>query len=223
MHDVLRYTHIACGVVCLFSGLLPIITKKGGKLHRQTGRLFFWSMFGIFITALGLIFLVQFNYFLLVISVFSFYSCFTGYRVLYRKKVGEQTWIDWAGAVITLLAGLSFIYFAVKNLLAGSGLQPIVILLIVFGSLTSWISIEDMLIFQKKEMNSKMWWWYHHMNAMSGAYIAAITAFAVQMSGLYLDHLSFSWLAWVLPGMIGAPMISIAKRRYKKKFESNGL
>lgn len=217
MHDIIRYSHVALGALCLISGIIPMFSKKGGKLHRQVGRLFFWSMFGIFITALLLLFSYRFNFFLLVIAVFSFYQCFTGYRVLYRKKPGEQTWIDWTGAIITLLAGLSFLYLGTKRFMAYGSMNPLTILLFVFGVLTSWAAIEDMINFRKKDMPEKLWWFYHHMSAFCGAYIAAITAFAVQMSGSYLSHIEYNWLSWILPAMIGVPLISFWKRKYMTK------
>lgn len=217
MHEILRYSHVAMGVLCLISGIIPMFSKKGGKLHRQVGKLFFWSMFGIFLTALLMIFFYRFNFFLLVIAVFSFYQCFTGCRVLYRKKPGEQTWIDWTGASITLIAGLSFLYSGGIRFLATHSLDPLSILLFVFGFLTSWAAIEDMINFRKKDMDEKLWWFYHHMSAFCGAYIAAITAFAVQMSSSYLSHIEYSWLSWILPAMIGVPLISFWKRKYMTK------
>ncbi|RNC83806.1 MAG: hypothetical protein ED557_08515 [Balneola sp.] len=221
MHDILRYTHVLLGALCLISGLIPMFSKKGGKLHRLSGKLFFWTMFGIFATALLMIFFYRFNYFLLVIAVFSFYMCFTGYRVLYRKKPGEQNWIDWTGAIITTLAGLSFLYLAVTRYIDSGSIKPLIILLTVFGFLTSWSAIEDMIIFRKKNVDDKLWWFYHHMSAFCGAYIAAVTAFAVQMSGTHLAHLEYAWLSWILPAALGTPLISIAKRRYMKKHQSN--
>ena len=196
-----------------------MITKKGGKAHRQTGIVFFWAMFGIFITALLLITFYRFSFFLLVIGVFSFYNCFTGYRVLYRKKPGEQTWVDWSGALITLLAGLSFIGTAIYYLAQGSGFTPFIILLCIFGFFTSSTAITDIRIFRKTDMDEKLWWFYHHMGAMGGAYIAAITAFAVQMSNSHLSHLEYSWLSWILPAAIGVPAFSLWTRSYRKKFE----
>lgn len=217
MHDIIRYSHVALGIICLISGIIPMVSKKGGKLHRQVGKLFFWSMFGIFITALLLLFLYRFNFFLLVIAVFSFYQCFTGYRVLYRKKPGEQNWIDWTGASITLIAGLSFLYLGVTRYLASGSMDPLTILLFIFGFLTSWAAIEDMINFRKKDTDEKLWWFYHHMSAFCGAYIAAVTAFAVQMSVSHLSHIEYSWLSWILPAVIGVPLISFWKRKYMAK------
>ncbi len=217
LSNILIYSHIAFGTVCLISGIIPMISKKGGKLHRQTGKLFFWSMFGIFITALGIISFVRFNFFLLIIAVLSFYLCFTGYRVLHRKKPGEQTWIDWSGAIITFIAGLSFIYAGTTRYIEIGSFDPLTILLFFFGPLTSLNAGQDMRIFLLKEIDDKLWWFYHHMSAFCGAYIAAVTAFAVQMSNTHLSHLEYSWLAWILPGIVGAPLISFWKRRYMKK------
>lgn len=217
MHEFIRYSHVLLGALCLLSGIIPMVTKKGGKLHRQTGRLFFWSMFGIFLTALIMITFYRFSFFLLVIGVFSFYMCFTGYRVLYRKKQGEQTWIDWTGAIITVVAGCSFLFLGGFRFLSSGNLNPLTILLFVFGILTSWAAIEDMILFRRKEIDDKLWWFYHHMSAFCGAYIAAITAFAVQMSGTHLAHVEYAWLSWILPATLGIPMISFWKRRYMKK------
>ncbi len=217
MAELLIYSHVAFGASCLFSGIIPMVSKKGGKLHRQTGKVFFWSMFGIFASALLMILFIRFNFFLLIISVFSFHQCFTGYRVLYRKKAGEQTWVDWFGAIITLIAGLSFIFTGVSRLIDQGTLNPLTILLFVFGALTVWAASDDIRMFMKKEIGDKLWWFYHHMTTFCGAYIAAVTAFAVTISGRYFSHLEYSWLAWILPGMIGGPLISFWKRKYMKK------
>lgn len=218
MHDFIIYSHVFFGAICLISGLIPMLVKKGGKVHNRSGQIFFWSMFGIFITALILITFYRFSFFLLVIGVFSFYNCFTGYRVLYRKKPGQQTWVDWTGALITLGAGLSFIGTAVYNLAQGSGFTPYVILLCAFGFFTSSTAMTDIRIFRKPDMDEKLWWFYHHMGAMGGAYIAAITAFAVQMSESHFSHLEYSWLAWLLPAAIGVPGFTFWARSYRKKF-----
>ncbi len=219
MHDIIRYSHVALGAICLVSGFIPMVVKKGGKIHNQSGIIFFWSMFGIFITALLLITFFRFNFFLLVIGVFSFYNCFTGYRVLKRKKPGQQTWIDWTGAIITLIAGLSFWATAIYYLSQGVGLTSYIILLILFGFFTSGIAITDIRIFRKNDMDEKLWWFYHHMGTMGGAYIAAITAFSVQMSATYLSHFEYSWLSWLLPAAIGVPGFSYWRKTYRKKFE----
>lgn len=220
MKELLTFIHITCGTICLISGLMPMFSKKGGKIHRRAGATFFWSMFGIFISALALITFIKFNFFLLIIGVFSFYQCFTGYRVLYRKKPGQQKWFDWAGAIITLLAGLSFIGMGIWRVIEYSSFSSITILLFIFGVLTSLTATTDIRMFLKTDIDEKLWWYYHHLVAFSGAYIAAVTAFAVQMGGTHFPNSEFVWMTWVLPGVIGGLLISFWKRKYMRKHKS---
>jgi hypothetical protein len=176
-------------------------------------------MFGIFITALLLLFFYNFNFFLLVIAVFSFYNCFTGYRVLYRKKPGEENWIDWCGAFLTLAAGIAFIASGIYHSL-NSGIGAYVILLLVFGYFTSRTAIEDIRIFRQEAFDEKLWWFYHHLKAMCGAYIAAITAFSVQISGNYFSEYEMNWIAWLIPSAIGVPLMIYWARAYRSKHKA---
>ena len=110
MADALILSHVVAGVTTLISGLLAaFFGKKGGKLHRQVGLVFYWSMFWIFISALLIISFVRFSAFLLVIAVFSWYMTFSGVRVLKLKKTMMAKPVDWTAAIITLLSGLFFI------------------------------------------------------------------------------------------------------------------
>lgn len=63
---------------------LAMLAVKGGPAHRWWDKIFFWSMFWIFASTLGLMFF-RFNCFLIIIAILSFYSALTGYRVLYLE------------------------------------------------------------------------------------------------------------------------------------------
>ena len=77
MEKLLILSHVVAGGLTLVSGLLAaFVGKKGGKLHKQVGNTFFWSMFWIFVSAILIISFVRFSDFLLVIAVFSFYMAF---------------------------------------------------------------------------------------------------------------------------------------------------
>lgn len=41
-HDLNRIVHIVFGVLALASGLLPLVSIKGGPLHRRAGQVFVW-------------------------------------------------------------------------------------------------------------------------------------------------------------------------------------
>lgn len=217
----LSWSHVLAGALVLLSGLAAMIVRpKGGKWHRAIGKTYFYGMLWIAISAVGIIALFRFNLFLLVIAVFSFYMCFSGYRVLRRKKPGQQTWADWTGAIVATLAGAVLLFIGLKGMVV-KGLHPIFILCIVFGLMTALNGWGDIRIFRKKEMPERMWWWYHHMQAMIGSYIAAFSAFVVQNGDRYLPEFEHRWLFWVAPALVGTPVIILWIRYYRKRFNED--
>lgn len=216
IHSIFLASHIFAGVLALLSGLIPMLTRKGGNIHRKSGILYFWSMFWLFFTSIISFFFFRGNFFLLVIGVFSFHMCFTGYRILYRKKAGEHSWVDLAGAYITLVAGIGVEIYGVY-LISKYEFNTMMILSFIFGIFTINNAVSDLKIFKMTHTDEKLWWFYHHINAMCGAYIATVTAFLVNAIGPYVYQYSFGWLIWILPAAIGVPGVSFWVRYYKKQ------
>jgi uncharacterized membrane protein len=81
---VLLTLHISCGVVGFVCAPVALAKAKGGKVHRRFGKIYFWAMAGVAVTALILSVALP-VYFLTMVAVFSFYSAFAAYRVLYLK------------------------------------------------------------------------------------------------------------------------------------------
>src|SRR6202789_2028642 len=114
---VLLILHISCGVVAFICAPLALATAKGGKVHRQFGKIYFWAMAGVAVTALTLSFALP-VYFLAMVAVFSFYASFAAYRVLYLKdmyKGQKPQLVDWLAAIVTiassaLLCACGFLY-----------------------------------------------------------------------------------------------------------------
>src|SRR5271167_3042209 len=105
---VLLAIHIACGVTGFVCAPVALLTAKGGKTHRRWGKIYFWAMAGVAVTALTLSFLLP-VYFLAMVAVFSFYSAFAAYRVLYLKdmyKGARPKAVDWLAAMVTVLSSL---------------------------------------------------------------------------------------------------------------------
>ena len=93
------------GFVC---APVALATAKGGKVHRRFGKIYFWAMAGVAVTALILSVALP-VYFLTMVAVFSFYSAFAAYRVLYLKgmyKAARPKAVDWMAAVVTVLSSL---------------------------------------------------------------------------------------------------------------------
>src|ERR1700679_1302063 len=84
--------HIAAGSTAFALAPLALLTAKGGKAHRRWGKIYFWAMAVVTVTALVMA-IYRPVLFLALVAVFSFYSAFVGYRVLGQKAAykGEKT------------------------------------------------------------------------------------------------------------------------------------
>ena len=189
--------HIATGMLALIAGAVAIFSKKGRKNHRFSGKIYFWSMVAVAITALILSFFKEIH-FLLMIAIFSFYMTYTGFISINRNDLTPRIF-DW----LLLFIGLITVGFMIFSLN---------IVLIVFGLLFGSFVVTDLLRYLNilKKLNS-----YRlilHISRMMGAYIATCTAFFVVNVHFYP-----AWLVWLLPTIIISPFISYFIRKYGVK------
>jgi uncharacterized membrane protein len=100
------YLHIFAGFTALATGLIPMFSKKGSKTHTTWGKVYFWAMFVVALTAL-IRFQMKLNLiFLSGIAVFSFYNTFTGVRLIRRKTNPKPEFIDWFGTVLMVIGSI---------------------------------------------------------------------------------------------------------------------
>jgi hypothetical protein len=220
MHDPLWMkaflaVHITAGGGAFVLAPLALVTAKGGKAHRLWGKIYFWCMTVVAVTALTMA-LYRPILFLALVAVFSFYSAFVAYRVLGQKAAwkGEPVVrpLDWIAAVFCFMASAALaVLGAVKPVLV----QNLGIPAIVFGLIGMRISGGAMWGFTHPP-KEKMFWWYAHLQGMIGSYIAAWTAFCVVTIGPRLP--AGSWWIWVAPTAIGVPALIAATAYYKRKF-----
>lgn len=210
-------THVLSGFLCFALGLLAMISQKGGSLHRMVGKGYLWIMAYLFVSALLILYFVRFNFFLMVIAIFSFYACFSGVRVTKRKVPGSEQWYDWLAAILLLTAGIGLAVFGVLGFWRGE--YALTILSAVFGWLAISSSIKDIRVFRETERENRMWWWFSHMSSMLGSYIALITASMVNNMPKLLPDFQFQWIFWILPTIVVVPIMVIWMRSYRLKFE----
>src|ERR1700744_4813374 len=138
---ILLALHISCGVLAFVCAPVALATAKGGKVHRRFGKIYFWAMAGVALTALILSIALP-VYFLAMVAVFSFYSAFAAYRVLYLKgmyKGARPRAMDWVAAAVTVLSSLLlFLMGFLRPQLMHGGVvrmagQTVNIVAIVFG------------------------------------------------------------------------------------------
>jgi hypothetical protein len=214
--DGMRWIHIGAGMVALFVAPGAMLTTKGGRAHRRWGKLYFWSMLVVALTAF-LLAIWRPTLFLALLALFSFYMAFSGYRSLYRKRPAQGETakaLDWTAAIITLIAsagmiGLGFLGGAALTTRAAipqrSGVVPI-----VFGTLGVVLALNDLRKFFRPPTETGAWW-FSHMSGMLGSYIATVTAFSA---------VNFTFLPiparWLWATVVGVPGIIIWISYYRR-------
>jgi hypothetical protein len=198
-YKIALIAHIISGFTALFSGCIAIISQKGKKVHRNSGLIFFFSMLVVCVSA-TLISLLKHNQFLLHIGIFSFFLVYSGYRSVINKSLLPNA-LDWCVLGIVIINCIIMLFSAK-------------IVLIVFGGIGSFLAIRDAKllysIYKKKEIPKNVWL-IRHIGMMLGGYIATFTAFLV----VNITIESLPWLPWLLPTIIGVPLIAFWTKKYQ--------
>lgn len=204
--------HVVSGVVALLAGLGAIAAEKGGRRHRRTGRTYVLAMAVVVLTAIPLS-LINGNYFLFAVAVFSGYLVAMGYRVLAGKQrtPGEAAAIDWAAHLTMVIFGVSMVLYGGYGVVTGEGLGTP---LIVFGAIGTALAGRE-IRFIYRPPDGRREWFYRHIAFVGGAYIATVTA-AVTVNLTMLPPM----VRWVGPTVIGTPAILLTVVRYRRRFES---
>lgn len=206
--------HITAGLTSFVLAPVALVTAKGGKQHKRWGMVYLWAMGVVAATALPMA-LYRPVLFLALVAVFSFYSAFSGYRILKLKNLargGSAKPIDWFAAVFTFVSSAA---------LAGCGafrpvlIQNMGIVAVVFGFLGMRLAATEIMKFLKKPTD-KMFWWYTHLGNFIGSYIAAWTAFLV--TNIHPQSHGMGKALWLLPTGVGVPAIVATIAYYKRKF-----
>jgi uncharacterized membrane protein len=209
--------HIAGGTAALISGLIAMLTQKGGRAHRRAGIVYFAGMSAVFVSAV-ILSIARNNVFLLLVGFFSYYLTVRGYRILYLKNLpaGQKpTVVDW---LITGVAGLfilTLVGWGVTLLMAGERMG---IVALVFGGIGASFVRKDIVQFFRPPQE-KMHWWYGHISSMGGSYISAVTAFIV----VNIRLAEFQWVLWIVPSIVGTILIIRTIRFYKAKFNGKAV
>lgn len=199
--------HIFFGGVALVIAPLAMVTVKGGLWHRRWGKIYFWAMAGIALSATLLCWL-RTGLFLFLIAIFSFYLALTGYRVLRRKQPESRAaTLDWFAAVAMIVAGVALI-----GLGAGGESGSARWIRIIFGVIGLSLGGMDVRDFLKPPLNKRAWF-YAHMTRFLSAYVATVTAFSV-VNFQFLPY----FLRWLWPTFIGTAGITLWRRYYARKF-----
>ena len=241
LHSTLLYLHIALGAVALLLYWLPVITRKGSKLHINAGKAFYYLMLivsgsGIVMSLLGLydpvgiytagkqmsteqvarmlVWRVPLSQFLLLLSLLTWVTVRHAIGVL-QAKSDRSMLRHWFYQGPVLLLFPTALYVAYQGITIG---MP---LLIIF-SIVSLITATTINLYVYKAEVKPRAWIIEHFSAMIGSGIAVYTAFFAAGGRRMLSQ----WLPgeWQLVSWLAAPVIGVSamilltgyyKRRYK--------
>jgi len=193
---ILLSIHILAGTIALLFAALAVSSEKGKKLHVLSGRAYFWSMVGIFLTAIPMS-IINSNLFLFLIAIFSFYLAFAGMRFAKNRK-GIATTIDWIAVILMILSGLGMWALAVIYFINDNSQY---ITLFVFGFIALAIGYGDYGSHKNKAGIGKQRIAKHLTNMMAGT-IAVVTA--VLVVNVNIEPI---WIWWLLPTAVITPII----------------
>lgn len=207
---ILLILHVISGASGLLLGTFVLIRKKGDALHKKLGYFFVISMTTTGLIALVLSYLHP-SLFLFIVGVFTVYLTLSGYRMVRLKKHPQGKKPEVFDVIITslmLISSLSFLFYGTQLLISGEKFGGV---LLLFGGISLRMCYLDYRIFTYK-VTQPLYWLKNHLGRMTGAYIAAFTAFLV-VNNTYLP----GYIAWSLPSIIGVAFIIRNLRKLSPK------
>lgn len=238
VHSLLVNAHIAVGGIALVLFWVPVLSKKGTRIHVRSGRYYAVAIYVVSITAFVASVLVlidpigirrpglevgreehaalaeQFrsaSLFLLMLSVLVFTSIHHGLKALKERAQPGILRTPWHRGLIVTLGLLG----------AGVGLigaQRGMFLLMIFGGI-SVIAAIGMIRESLPDRLNRSERLVAHLGGLIGSGIGAYTAFfAFGGSRLFAELLPGQWqvIAWVIAPIIGTIAISVLTRRYRR-------
>lgn len=173
--------------------------------HVICGQGFFWGMVGVFVTALPLSVMRE-SLFLLLVSIFSIYLAWSGYRYA-KRRTGPIAMKDYLAAGAMIVAAVGMIVTGGMMVFGGDSNG---ITLLVFGGLGFWLVAADVQVFRSGEYTGKDRI-ANHLGMMLGATIAAVTAFVV--TNFRIDPM---FVLWIAPTVVIFPLIFYWRNRVLK-------
>ncbi|HTQ79628.1 MAG TPA: hypothetical protein VMM92_06505 [Thermoanaerobaculia bacterium] len=231
---LLRAVHIALGFAALGVGLLPLLSEKGGRLHRRSGLLYLYGLGATALTA-ALLALRRGDLFLLSLAVLTLYFLSTGRRALawgladpeppadseaaplleeeslpeagdFQPLPGRRVGpVDWLLAFLLLGFSAASALWQLARPPALWGAMTIVG--VVFGVLGSANAVRDLRLLRRLSQGARAGI-FEHLMRMIASYIAAATAFSV-------TNLAFlpPVVRWLWPTVLGTLLITFFARR----------
>lgn len=201
--------HVIAGILSLLTGLLIFILKKGTSLHVNIGKTYYAAMTIVFVSSVYVSALKN-NIFLLLVGIFSYYLVYTGILYNRNRTIEKMNAWNYSRIIFFAIIFLAMLIYGIYALIGGA--YALGVILLVFGGIGGQLSKTDITFYVlKKENTAKNFAVRSHLGRMTGSYIAAVTAFAVNNI-----HFLPTVVVWLLPTVLGFGLISFYDRKYAR-------
>ncbi|PIC01675.1 hypothetical protein [Caulobacter sp. X] len=197
--------HVSAGFLLVAVGLVPILSRKGARLHRWSGRLFV-ALMGVLLAAAWVMTVLRFNAYFAALSATATITLFSGARVLGRKRPDldprqRARPLDWIATLAVLAIGAWILLLVVQGRTGGKAAvsAALVYAAFTYGGWDVWRFLRPL-----SWPFSPSLWRYEHVLKMLSAYGAVISAF----SGNFVTFLPKPW-SQLWPTLLFQPMAVI--------------
>ena len=212
LFQIILIIHIVSGSLGLLTGTINILQKKGGKRHRQIGRLFIFFMITTGISSI-LLAILNPNNFLLIVGIFTIYLVGTGDRYMRLRFLGKRQkpiFIDWFLSLGMLLSGIYFVVWGSYQVYQSNSFGIVLIAFGLIGLTNVRIDFRNYAGRQKR----KRYWMLVHIGRMVGGYTASLTAFLVVNTQQVPFEIN-SIILWLGPTVLLTPFSIYWSKPYK--------
>lgn len=240
IHDVFIIfiaLHIATGAPGLIGFWVPVAARKGGNLHRLSGRFFAVSMLLTATSAMTMASLTLwrpmethphllhhtdfsdpvlvrgiFGWMMLYLAILTINLAWYGWRAAANKRdhAKNRDWINWS---------LQAVLFVAASQCAIEGLridQPMMIGISTIGFAT----VGTNLWFLLKQTPSPIDWLLEHIKAIVGTGISVYTAFFAFGAVRFIPELALAPALWAIPLLVGLGLIFYHRWQVSRRFNA---
>lgn len=213
--NTLLTLHITAGFTALLSALMAIFSRLldvAHQWHVYSGRIYFWAMLVVFVTAIPMS-LLHPNLFLFLISIFSFYLALTGWRFATNRR-GTPQLIDWTKAAVMSVTALVMILYGISMLMSSNTNGMTILVFGLFGAYSGYRDVNRLRAGGLRGQARIA----EHLSSMMGATIATLTAFIV-------TNFTFqpAFVLWLGPAVLITPLIFWWNRQLRAGRQVKGI
>lgn len=220
---IARWAHIIGGFTALFVFWIPIVTRKGSKIHTRVGWLYVAAMTAVSISAfyMGIYRVtwnagsdadaIPFSWFLIFIAILSAAAAWYGIRVLRfkRRKAPHRGTIDLLFPSLLTSSALAIIVYGWMIDFPLLKYFPLLGIFLGVTQLIYWLTVPKRLSH----------WIVEHLIGMITCCIATVTAFVVFGAPRLLGIEAVNLILWFLPTILLVPLIIAYSTYYQKKMD----